>query len=78
MQRYMTVKYTSLLLILLTLFSCLHYFFINPLLECLILNNLARQCIQTLSLFIIGPVICVLIMVFFINHKEEELYDSIS
>ncbi|MEG0276435.1 MAG: hypothetical protein RR630_05340 [Coprobacillus sp.] len=77
MQRYMTVKYASLLLGLLTLFGIVHIMLISPFLNCLILDGDISQITQTISLFVIEPIICIFIMVIFINRQEEKLYDSI-
>lgn len=78
MQKYMTVRYTSLLLIFLVIYSYLHYLLVSPLLQCMITNDGIRQCIETLTIFIIGPVLCILLVVMMINIEESKLYDSIS
>ncbi|MEG0591728.1 MAG: hypothetical protein RR512_00355 [Coprobacillus sp.] len=77
MQRYLTVRYTSLLLIFLIIYSYLHYLFVSPFLQCMISNDAFRQSIETLTIFIIGPVLCILLVVIMINIEESKLYDSL-
>ena len=77
MQKYMTVKYATILLLLISLFTIFHMMVIAPFLNCVIVNESIRTMTHTLSMFVVEPVICILIMVVMINRREEKIYDSI-
>ena len=64
------IKYTLLLMGLLIISVFIHYGTIFPLICCNFFN--------AMTLMIGEPVICIIIIVFLINHKEKQYYDSIS
>lgn len=78
MPRYLTLKYGSLLILFLCISMFMHYTWIAPMLEYLIIDDICSGMIQMLSLSIIEPVICIVIIVYMINRREQQYYDTLS
>lgn len=76
MSRHMTVKYGFLLILLLCFAALIHHAFIAPMLEYLIIDEQCYTIIQMFSLFIIEPIICIFIIVGFVNKAESKYYDT--
>ncbi|MFR7589961.1 MAG: hypothetical protein ACLUVC_00820 [Longibaculum sp.] len=74
----MVIKYTLLFIGLLMISVFIHYGTIFPLIGMICESAVCRNFLNTLTLMIGEPVICIIIIVYFINHKEKQYYDSIS
>ena len=72
------IKYTLLLMGLLIISVFIHYGTIFPLIEMICKSAICCNFFNAMTLMIGEPVICIIIIVFLINHKEKQYYDSIS
>ena len=70
------VKYVLTLLILLVITTCLHYGTIIPIMNHLCLDDICRNLMSQMALYIGEPLVCVMIIVCMINHHQKKLYDS--
>lgn len=72
------LKYTMMLLEFLILGVFIHFATVAPLIDIFCLNYTCSNLINTFTLMIVEPVLCIVIVVFLINKKEKQYYDSIS
>lgn len=76
MPRYMSVKYGFLLILLLCFTTLIHYAFIAPMFKYFIIDDQCHMIIHMFSLFIVEPIICIFMIVGFVNKAESKYYDT--
>ncbi|WP_028043284.1 hypothetical protein [Candidatus Stoquefichus massiliensis] len=74
----MVTKYVFTLFGLLVICTLIHFSAIAPMIESLCIDDICSGVMSGFSLLIAEPIICVLIVVWLINRKENQYYDSIS
>lgn len=74
----MVTKYVFTLFALLVLCTIIHFGAIAPIIDALCIDEICSGMMNGFSLLIAEPALCVVILVYLINRKEKQYYDSIS